>query len=92
MGRGFESLIVHTMFSRYIAGLILIAVGTFLVIKTELLVAWFGRVAWAEDKLGSEGGTRIFYKLVGMGAIVLAFLIMSGRILSILDFVFARGN
>jgi hypothetical protein len=79
------------MISRYLAGLLLISGGLFLIIKTELLMSWFGRIAWAEEKLGTEGGTRIFYKLIGMGSIVLAFMIMSGKIVSILDFVFKRG-
>ncbi len=79
------------MISRYLAGLLLIAGGIFLIVKTELLMSWFGRIAWAEEKLGTEGGTRLFYKLIGMGSIVLAFMIMSGKIVSILDFVFKRG-
>lgn len=79
------------MISRYLAGLLLIAGGLFLIIKTELMMSWFGRIAWAEEKLGTEGGTRVFYKLIGMGSIVLAFMIMSGKIVSLLDFVFKRG-
>ncbi len=69
----------------------MIAAGLFMIIKTEGLISWFGRIAWAEEKLGSEGGTRVFYKILGMGAIVLAFMIMSGKIVGLLDFVFKRG-
>ncbi len=76
---------------RFLSGLLLIPIGVFLIVKTELMVSWFGKIAWAEEKLGSEGGTRIFYKLVGMAMIVMAFLIMSGKIVGILDFVFNRG-
>lgn len=62
-----------------------------MLIKSDLLMSWFGRITWAEEKLGAEGGTRIFYKIAGMGLIVLAFLIMSGKIIGILDFIFKRG-
>jgi len=79
------------MISKYIVGLVLIVIGGFLIIKTESLISMFGRIAWAEAKLGAEGGTRIFYKLVGMGAIVLAFMIMSGKIFGLLDWIFNRG-
>lgn len=80
------------MLTRFLIGLGLIALGSFLLIKSELLLSWFGRISWAEEKLGAEGGTRIFYKIVGMGLIVLAFLIMSGKIVGILDFIFKRGG
>ena len=79
------------MLTRVLIGIGLIALGSFMLIKSELLLSWFGRIAWAEEKLGAEGGTRIFYKIVGMGFIVLAFLIMSGKIVGILDFIFKRG-
>ena len=80
------------MLTRVLIGLGLIIAGSFLIIKSELMLAWFGRIAWAEEKLGIEGGTRLFYKLLGMGMIVLAFLIMSGKIIGILDFIFRRGS
>lgn len=68
----------------------MIAVAAFLIVKTELMLSWFGRSAWAEEKLGGDG-TRVMYKIIGMGVIVLAFMIMSGKIVTLLDFVFDRG-
>ena len=62
---------------KYIFGIILILVGAVMVIKSEALLKSFGRIAWAEEKLGSEGGTRLFYKLIGILLIVLSFLIMT---------------
>ncbi|HBY73099.1 MAG TPA: hypothetical protein DEG44_00200 [Candidatus Kerfeldbacteria bacterium] len=79
------------MWVRFLIGIGLIALGAFMLIKSDLLMSWFGRITWAEEKLGAEGGTRIFYKIAGMGLIVLAFLIMSGKIIGILDFIFKRG-
>lgn len=67
----------------------MIAAGVAFIMKTDWFVRSFGRVAWAEDKLG-YGGTWSFYKLLGVGVIILALMIMTGDILSILDFVFAR--
>ncbi|MFA5995219.1 MAG: hypothetical protein WCW27_05235 [Patescibacteria group bacterium] len=76
----------------YVVGLIMIAVAVAFIVKTEWWVSAFGRVTWAEQNLGAEGGTRIFYKLLGFGLIILAFMIMSGRIFTVLDWVFVRGN
>lgn len=61
-----------------LAGLILVALGGLLVLKTEWLVTNFGRVAWAEEHLGSDGGTRIFYKLLGTAIILLGFATLTG--------------
>ncbi|MBI4407764.1 MAG: hypothetical protein HY565_04685 [Candidatus Kerfeldbacteria bacterium] len=80
------------MLTRFLIGIGIIALGAFMIVKSDLLLSWFGRISWAEEKLGAEGGTRIFYKIAGMALIVLAFLIMSGKIIGILDFVFKRGG
>ncbi len=63
---------------KYLIGIIVIAVGTLLVLKTEWLVNNFGRVEWADQHLGTEGGTRILYKLIGIVLILGAFLAMAG--------------
>lgn len=74
---------------KYLFGFILIAMGFFLVWKTDWMMKNFGRVEWAEQKLGS-GGTWTFYKLIGVGFIFLAFLITTGSIVWILDILFSR--
>jgi hypothetical protein len=72
---------------KYIVGLLIIAAGTFMVWRTDWMMKNFGRVAWAEQKLGN-GGTWSFYKILGVGGIILALLIMTGTFTSILDFIF----
>ena len=63
------------MITRIIIGVIILAVGTLMVIKTEGFLKTFGRVAWAEAKLG--GGSRLFYKLLGMLGILIGFLVVT---------------
>jgi hypothetical protein len=62
-----------------ILGLIIIAVGALLVIKTEWFLQNFGRLSWFEDKLGSDGGSRLGYKLLGIAAIFIGIIFMSGN-------------
>jgi len=38
----------------------------------------FGTNAWAEDKLGTSGGTRLLIKLIGLVVIFVSLLYMSG--------------
>jgi len=63
------------MITRIIIGIIILAVGALMVIKTEGFLKAFGRVAWAEAKLG--GGTRMFYNLLGVIAILIGFLVIT---------------
>ena len=49
----------------FILGIIVAAVGFFLVWKTEWLMNNFGRINFAEQHLGSAGGSRLLYKIIG---------------------------
>ena len=63
--------------SRLIWGLLGIAIGCTFVIKTEWYLNFAGRVAWAEKHLGFEGGTRLFYKLLGVIIIAVAMIYLT---------------
>lgn len=52
--------------------------------RTDLMIRWFGRIPWAEDKLGG-GGTWLFHKILGIIIIIAAFLVMSGDATFALD-------
>lgn len=74
----------------YFFGILAIVVGTFLVIKTEWMIASFGRSAWAEEHLGTSGGTRLMYKLIGIAMIIIAMLGMTGYLGNIIIGIFGR--
>ena len=61
-----------------ISGLLLLAAGTFLVVKSEWFMNNFGRIAWFDLKLGAEGGSRLGYKLVGVAIIILGLILATG--------------
>lgn len=63
---------------RYILGILAVALGCILVIKTEWFVQNFGSNAWAEEHLGTSGGTRLMYKLVGIAMIFFAMMAITG--------------
>ena len=46
-------------------GIITVLVGVFMVIKTEWIYSFTGPIDWAEIHLGTEGGTRVFIKILG---------------------------
>lgn len=61
-----------------IVGLALLAAGVLLIIKTEWFLNNFGRIEFFEDKLGSSGGSRLGYKLVGAIFIFLGVIFVTG--------------
>ncbi len=61
-----------------ILGIIITAGGVFMTMKTDWLVNNFGRITWFEEKLGAEGGTRLGYKLIGLLAIFIGIVVMTG--------------
>jgi len=61
-----------------IIGIIVTAIGAILIIKTEWFLNNLGRIRWFEEKLGSEGGSRLGYKLIGILCLVVGIIAMTG--------------
>jgi hypothetical protein len=62
------------LFTQIIVGLGIAAVGFSMSAKTEWVLRWMGRNWWAEKTFG-PGGSRTFYKLVGLGVSILGIII-----------------
>lgn len=75
---------------KYLLGFLGIVLGAAMVIKTEWLVENFGTNDWAEQHLGSSGGSRLMYKLIGIAIIIIALLGVTGSLGSIILGVFGR--
>ena len=68
------------MIGRIILGLIAMTAGFYFVIKTEVFLNNFGRLAFFEKHLGTSGGSRLGYKLFGIVLIIIGFMIAAGFI------------
>ena len=78
---------------RYIIGFIGVGIGFLFVWKSNWLYQNFGAIQWAEQHLSSGyGGTRFFYKLLGVLIIFLAFLYMTGLLEKILIKIFTSSS
>lgn len=62
-----------------ILGLVILSIGVVLVIKTEWFLQNFGRITWFENTFGTEGGSRLGYKLLGLLAIFIGIVMISGN-------------
>ena len=61
---------------RIFIGLVVAAIGVFMVIKTRKFMDFFGSIPWADAKLGG-GGSNLMYKLIGITASFIGFMIMT---------------
>ncbi len=62
----------------FIWGFLGVALGALLVVKTEWFIQNFGTNAWAEQHMGTSGGTRLMYKLIGIAFIFIAMMGATG--------------
>ncbi|MBI4281151.1 hypothetical protein HY628_03060 [Candidatus Uhrbacteria bacterium] len=74
---------------RYFIGILAVLLGFLMIWKSEWLLQQFGRISWAEEHLGGEGGTRLFFKLLGLAIIIFSFLYMGRFLEGILLWIFA---
>jgi len=72
-----------------IFGVILFVIGPLLIVKSEWFLENFGRIGWAEEHLGTEGGTRLFYKLLGILFIFFGLTMIFGLFGGIVNFIFS---
>ncbi|MFA6171422.1 MAG: hypothetical protein WCW77_01335 [Patescibacteria group bacterium] len=63
-----------------ILGLVIIAAGAITTIKSEAMLATFGRINFFERYLGTEGGSRLGYKLLGIVIFFIGTLVLTNLI------------
>jgi len=57
-----------------------LALGIWMTVKSESFLKAFGPIAWFERHLGTDGGSRLGYKLIGVIIAFFGFMIMTGMI------------
>jgi hypothetical protein len=72
---------------QFILGVLIIALGIYIVLKTNAILKSFGRSSFFEKNLGAEGGSRLGYKLLGVLLIFIGLVIMLGMSDNFLQFI-----
>lgn len=75
---------------RVIIGILIVLAGTVMVFKSEWFFQNFGSVAWAEANLGPSGGSRLFYKLMGLALIFVGMLVATNLVTGFLNATIGR--
>jgi len=65
-------------------GIIVMLIGYLIVKKTDVVLSWFGRIPFAENKFG-QGGSWLFYKLIGITICFIGIFIATNIISGILE-------
>ena len=65
---------------KFFLGTFIAAMGFLVVWKSEWMLRNFGRIGFFDQHLGTEGGSRLGYKLIGMLAMFIGVLMMTGLI------------
>jgi len=68
-------------------GIIFCIIGAIITFKAEWIFREFGRTDFAERYFSFEGGSRFFYKLIGIVIIFAGFLIIGGIHFTILNWI-----
>jgi hypothetical protein len=74
---------------KIILGLAMVVAGALMVIKSEAVLNTFGRMAFFEKNLGTEGGSRLGYKLIGIVVVFFGALVMTNLFGSFAQWVFS---
>lgn len=72
-------------FTQFILGMILATIGYLVVWKSEWLFVNFGGIGFAEKHLQMEGGSRLFYKLIGFLIIIIGLLVATDLMDNLLE-------
>jgi len=64
------------MLTRILIGFAITMLGILFVWKTDIFYSMLGSVEWADRTLGG-GGTRTFYKLLGLGIVIVGVMVMT---------------
>ena len=78
------------MFGRILIGLIGMAIGILMVLKTETLLGFTGHIGWIEEHLRGFGGTRMFYNLLGILIVLVSLMYMTGMLQNVVVAIFGR--
>lgn len=77
-------MIINLYMFRIIIGILMVALGTLLIFKAEWFYQNFGSIAWAENNLGTSGGSRLMYKLIGLVFIFVGMMVATNLFTSFL--------
>lgn len=72
-----------------IFGFVIICAGSIMVARSEWLLNNFGRIYFFDKYLGSSGGTRLGYKMIGSFVIFIGILVLTGMLGAFVGWVLA---
>jgi len=60
-----------------LVGAVIMALGFYMTIKSNSMLSMFGRIVFFEKYLGTEGGSRLGYTLLGIAVTVIGMMVFT---------------
>jgi hypothetical protein len=77
-------------FGQFIVGILIGGVGFVLVLKASWMLQNFGSIPFAEKHMHSEGGSRAFYKLIGLLFMLIGIMHATGLLAPFMGWVISK--
>lgn len=77
-------------FGQFVFGILVAGVGFMIVWKADWMYRSFGIIPFAEKYLATEGGTRIFYKLLGILVMIGGMMHATGLLAPMLSYLIRK--
>lgn len=74
---------------KIIIGIILIVIGALIIVYSNKMLEIFGRIPFFEKHLGTEGGSRLGYQVIGFLSVIVGLLVMTGSFEGIILSIFS---
>lgn len=74
---------------KIIIGIGLIIIGALIIIYSNKMLEIFGRIPFFERHLGSEGGSRLGYQVIGFLGVIVGLLVMTNSFGGIIRAIFS---
>ena len=74
---------------KILIGIVLIVVGALIIVYSNKMLEIFGRIPFFEKYLGSEGGSRLGYQIIGFLGVIIGLLVMTNSFGGIIRAIFS---
>lgn len=78
--------------ARIIGGILFIGLGLAMSLASNWFLSSFGSIAWADEHLGAEGGSRLAYVLLGIGFMIFGLMLATGQLGNIVEGIFSSAT
>lgn len=74
---------------KILIGILITVIGALMIVYSNKFLGVFGRIPFFERYLGSEGGSRLGYQIIGFLGVIIGLLVMTNSFGGIIRAIFS---